>query len=299
MEYFRGADLRNLLNNSPLNWELRCRILKQVSATLHRLHSEKNIVHGDLHSGNILCDNWHVTLPGPAISDFGLAKLDHPRGSYGVIPYMAPELLRGQPHTRESDIYALGVIMWELASGEPPFNDRNHNASLMLNICDGKRPPIFEEMPEFWVHLMKQCWDGNPAKRPTAQEVMSTVAGSEFYKESMRGAFVKYTGEEAQPMESVSHPGSVYTSRFIPSFSTLETYAREKNLEIKHMSDDEWRSTVSHHLSDSSSYCVFSLFIGLHVLPPQLAEMTLEIDYHDDDNDNGWSLVQVDKKVPY
>ncbi|POG73366.1 kinase-like domain-containing protein, partial [Rhizophagus irregularis DAOM 181602=DAOM 197198] len=45
---------------------------------------------------------------------------------YGVIPYMAPEVLRGKPYTKAADIYSFGIIMWELTSGIPAFNNRPH-----------------------------------------------------------------------------------------------------------------------------------------------------------------------------
>ena len=53
-----------------------------------------------------------------------IGRLD---GSYGVIPYMVPELLWGRPHSKASDMYAFGMIMWELSAGEPPFSDCEHN----------------------------------------------------------------------------------------------------------------------------------------------------------------------------
>jgi serine/threonine protein kinase len=156
---------------------------------------------------------------------------------------MAPEVLRGQAHSKASDVYAVGMIMWELSSGEPPFNNRSHNHHLIWDICNGVRPPILESTPQCWVELMKQCWDDDPDKRPTAREVW--VALTDWECDEQFDAL--FPEGEAQPraQQPTMHPRSVYTSRFIPSISALETYANARNLEIREMGDDEWETIVS------------------------------------------------------
>jgi hypothetical protein len=57
--------------------------------------------------------------------------------------------------------------MWEFTSGVPPFNDRPHDYHLSLSICGGKRPEIVENTPSYYIDLMKECWNPEPAKRPT------------------------------------------------------------------------------------------------------------------------------------
>lgn len=58
------------------------------------------------------------------------------------MPSMAPEVLCGKPYTKAADIYSFGIILWELASGIPAFNDRSHDFNLSLDICRGLRPKI-------------------------------------------------------------------------------------------------------------------------------------------------------------
>src|SRR6266511_3508067 len=100
-----------------------------------RIH-EKNYVHRDLHSGNI----FSYSASWSAIGDLGLCQQlkekDDPNEIFGVIPYVAPEVLSGNPYTKESDIYSFGMIMWEHASGKKPFYDRPHDHSLMLDILE-------------------------------------------------------------------------------------------------------------------------------------------------------------------
>jgi len=93
---------------------------------------------------------------------------------------MAPEVLRGKPYTKAADIYRFGIIMWEMTSGVLAFHNIPHDLNLSLNICRSIRPEIIERtMPEY-VELMKGCWDNNPEKRPTANELRNIF--DEWYK---------------------------------------------------------------------------------------------------------------------
>ena len=246
IEYFTESNLRTFLKHGLLNWNVRCKILQNIALGLAVVHLS-NVIHCDLHSGNILCNSNELHTLNPVISDFGLSKVynqttSHSKGSYGIIPYMAPELLRGHPYTEESDVYALGMILWELSSGEPPFYDRSHNVNLMLDICYGVRPPIINGTPDLWVELMEKCWDANPANRPTAYEVWREV---QKWNMNQFTTFDQFSREQSQSLLPKCHPRSVYTSRFIPSISVLEEYSKEKNLNIDQIDDAEWEKIVS------------------------------------------------------
>jgi serine/threonine protein kinase len=98
-------------------------------------------------------------------------KKDKPNKIFGVIPYLAPEVLSKKPYTKESDIYSFGMVMWEHTTGKKPFYDRPHNHCLILDILKGERPEITNDMPEFYAELMKKCWNHDPENRPTAGEI--------------------------------------------------------------------------------------------------------------------------------
>src|SRR5437588_7183960 len=133
----------------------------------------KNYIHHDLNSGNI----FSYYIGHGVIGDLGLCqqvvdkKDDHLNKIYGVIPYLAPEVLSKKPYTKESDIYSFGMIMWEFTTGKKPFHDRPHNHYLIMDILKGERPQITDDTPEFYAELMKRCWDHNPENRPTAKEI--------------------------------------------------------------------------------------------------------------------------------
>ncbi|RIA96997.1 kinase-like domain-containing protein [Glomus cerebriforme] len=87
------------------------------------------------------------------------------------MPYMASEILRGKEYTQKSDVYSFGIIINEIISIIPPFNDEPHDHYLALDICRGKRPKIRVETPEFLKDLIQKCWDAIPENRPTSEEV--------------------------------------------------------------------------------------------------------------------------------
>ena len=129
-----------------------------------------------MHSGNI----FSYYIYSGRIGDLGLCqqvvdKKDNPNKIYGVIPYLAPEVLSKKPYTKESDIYSFGMIMWEFTTGKKPFHDRPHDEYLMLDILKGERPQITDDTPEFYTELMKKCWDHNPENRPTAEEIFDYI----------------------------------------------------------------------------------------------------------------------------
>src|SRR5205809_969058 len=88
-----------------------------------------------------------------------------------ITPYIATEILHGNKNTKESDVYSIGMLMWEIFSDCPPFNDRAHDYHLILDICKGLRPPILTNMPKEYVEMMQRCWDVDPSKRPTIREL--------------------------------------------------------------------------------------------------------------------------------
>ena len=164
------GSLRNNLLVKKYNPNDKFDNLHDISKQLESIH-KLNLVHGDFHNGNILTATNRTLL----ISDLGLCKpvdqTNLKNDVYGVLPYIAPEVLRGKPYTKAADIYSFGIIIWEMTSGVPAFHDISHDFQLSLGICKGVRPEIIEgTMPEY-VELMKRCWDNDPEKRPTAKEL--------------------------------------------------------------------------------------------------------------------------------
>ncbi|RIB30422.1 kinase-like domain-containing protein [Gigaspora rosea] len=156
-----------------MKWEDKLTLLLCIISDLKEIHS-KNIIHRDLHSGNILQDVLHCAY----ISDLGLSisvdielKMESGR-VYGILPYIDPEVLNGKAYTTASDIYSFGIIMWEILHGEPVFCDKKLDQQLQIQICfSDLRPKIEENMSGRYLSLMKECWGKKQEKRPTAVEI--------------------------------------------------------------------------------------------------------------------------------
>jgi serine/threonine protein kinase len=171
LEYADNGSLRKHLNKNydKLNWENKIIYLHEIIAGLEFIH-KSNLIHRDLHIGNIL-----KFKDKTAITDLGLCKPANcstkKNNIYGVMPYIAPEILLGQTYTKASDIYSFGIIAYEVISGLPPFHNISHDENLAIKICQGLRPRFNIKVPQLIVHLIKSCLDVNPLKRPEANEI--------------------------------------------------------------------------------------------------------------------------------
>ncbi|POG67740.1 kinase-like domain-containing protein, partial [Rhizophagus irregularis DAOM 181602=DAOM 197198] len=181
LQYAKEGNFNHWMNKNYeyFNWKDKLSALLDIINGLKEIH-QKNIVHCDFHTGNILfLSNINVFGDCISISDMGLCgevcNIDETK-IYGVIPYVAPEVLRKKPYTKESDIYSLGMIMYFVATGRQPFYNRAHDHLLALDICKGVRPDINEpEAPRFYIDLMKKCWDLDKNNRPDIFEVEELI----------------------------------------------------------------------------------------------------------------------------
>ncbi|RIB17764.1 kinase-like domain-containing protein [Gigaspora rosea] len=170
MKYARYGCLRKNLHN--IAWKDKLNLLQCIVSDLQIIHSH-DLIHRDLHSGNILLNS----LKSAYIADLGLsitaniASKSGFNGIYGILPYIAPEILNKQPYTKASDIYSFGIIMWEILYGRCVPFVQNSNLPFQLQVCDGLRPHIYENTAICYADLMKRCWNMEPEKRPTASEI--------------------------------------------------------------------------------------------------------------------------------
>src|SRR6266498_2994797 len=151
LEHASDGSLRDYLKKkfSKLKWEDKLEILLNIIHNLEFIH-DKNYIHKDLHSGNILQFYYNGRID-TKITDLGLAQLVDNSNSpdsisvCGVLPYIAPEILNGKPYTKASDIYSFGIIMIEVSTGKPPYGSVSHDGKLALAICNGLRPTVTKE----------------------------------------------------------------------------------------------------------------------------------------------------------
>jgi len=179
MAYIEGEDLHHLLKRKgPLPLEQVLNIARQLCQALEAAHAE-GVVHRDLKPQNILLDEAGHAY----VSDFGLAKsLESDAATMtqtGVIlgtpQYMSPEQVEGASVDHRSDIYALGLILYELATGESPFPGETAMQIMYRRLKQKPRDPreINTGLPAYLGRIILRCLEKDPAKRyPSAREVL-------------------------------------------------------------------------------------------------------------------------------
>ncbi|GET66834.1 kinase-like domain-containing protein [Rhizophagus irregularis DAOM 181602=DAOM 197198] len=160
-------------NHNNLTWKRRFQIIDNIVDGIRKIHGE-NAIHRDLHSGNILLFNDTIIR----ISDLGFCgPPDKPLNSlYGNLPYIAPEVISGKETPFASDVYSIGMLMWEISSGKPPFINCEHDYELALKIINGMRPKIIPGTPLEYKELIEQCWNAYPEKRPDINTLVNKIS---------------------------------------------------------------------------------------------------------------------------
>ena len=102
------------------------------------------------------------------------------------------------------------MIMWELMIGRRPFYDQVHDIELIIEICDGLRPPIVTNAPEGYIKLMQECWDSDPNKRPTAADISKRLHDTFTFEYNNPTEIIK--SPNIGPIRT-NNPGAIYSSR--------------------------------------------------------------------------------------
>ncbi|EPS97228.1 hypothetical protein FOMPIDRAFT_38408, partial [Fomitopsis schrenkii] len=175
--------------------EDRPSLLLDAARGLQYLHSEEvSVVHGDIKGNNILIDE----SGSACLSDFGLSTVLYGTdtlntatcvtGFRSTLRWMAPELhdpealgLDSAAPTRESDIWAFSVTMWEVFAGEVPYPDARYDGQIILKITKGQQPErpsgevtLFGLSDAIW-SMMMECWSHDRLKRPSISRVVDTL----------------------------------------------------------------------------------------------------------------------------
>jgi serine/threonine protein kinase len=238
----KDGSLRQYLNDgfNSLDWKKKLNILRCISSGLEGIHMS-GLIHHDFHCGNIL-GNFEDNLA--YITDLGLCQPANIKSSqsdnkkmYGVLPYVAPEVLRGKEYTQASDIYGFGIIAYEICTGLPPYHDVAHDEFLAMKICQGLRPKSNYKIPQLIFEIINQCWDVDPSNRPKAVDLIESLANlvnglddinSVIYKQikeadeiNKKSSSIVQSTSSTSTLSYMTHPQAVYTSRLL-NFKSLQ-----------------------------------------------------------------------------
>jgi len=192
MPYLKGQLLSDReVSAGPMAMAECVRIIAQVCAGLHHAH-ELHIIHRDLKPENIMLVDEDSGTERAVIMDFGLAKERRADAAIqkltatgiilGTPEFMSPEQIRGKPLDARSDIYALGIVAFEMFTGKLPFQGRNAQ-EMMIARLRGTPTPIRQVRPDVPVHIEKalaKAMATNPDDRfPTAVDLGTALAADE------------------------------------------------------------------------------------------------------------------------
>jgi serine/threonine-protein kinase len=208
MAYVEGKDLHQIIKENPkLPLERALKFATQLAGALAAAHAE-DVVHRDLKPQNILLDKNDQVY----ISDFGLAK-SFAEGAVGMTQtgaflgtprYMSPEQVEGKPTDGRADLYAYGLILYEMVTGDVPFTGDSTLKVMYQRIQEKPKSPklVNADLPNWLVRIIMRCLEKEPADRyQTAYEILTDLQGAD-------------TGSRS----GVSHSGSSIQIR-LPEFA--------------------------------------------------------------------------------
>ena len=169
MEYLEGRSLKEIiLKYAPLSPDLVVSVSVQILEALRFAH-RRDVIHRDIKPQNIIVDNEGRVK----VTDFGIARagsastMTEAGSILGTAHYLSPEQAQGQPVEAASDLYSLGVVMYEMATGKLPFNGDNPVGIAMQHVHEQPAPPrsIVPDIPENLEAVILRALGKNPTQR--------------------------------------------------------------------------------------------------------------------------------------
>jgi len=143
MEYVEGVSMATHLSGAPISVADAVNYIGQVLTALGYAH-EQNVVHRDIKPGNMMLTPQGVVK----VMDFGIARSDTDQTltlagtSLGTVNYMSPEQVKGLPTDPRSDLYSVGVCLYEMVTGKKPFNAGSDYSIMTAHVNEAPRPPV-------------------------------------------------------------------------------------------------------------------------------------------------------------
>jgi serine/threonine-protein kinase len=219
MPYLKGGSLKGRIAQGPLSARQAYGVVRRIAGALDKAHS-KDIIHRDLKPGNILLDEEQEAY----LSDFGIVKVAKGDTEYltqtgqtiGTFAYMSPEQLMGEPLDGRSDLYALGIVLYEMLTGKHPYGDEMTTDAAMavahtqapvpdVTKDNSALPPVFSEI--IYKALAKDAGDRYATGRELAMAMYTALTGSKpAARAATAGAVRAAAATPAAPKPSSAAP---------------------------------------------------------------------------------------------
>ncbi len=204
---YEGATLREKIQRGPVPWAEAAELARQVAAGLAHAHG-KGIVHRDVKPANLF-----LTAEGTVkILDFGLAKLagasvlTKDGSTLGTASYMAPELVRGEAADARSDLWSLGVVLFELVAGRPPFAGEYAQAVMYGIVHESPLPltMLGVEAPRELQAVLDRCLAKQPEDRFASAEELAKALAACLRPAARTGPGVRFVPEAGREKPSIA-----------------------------------------------------------------------------------------------
>ncbi|GJQ82318.1 hypothetical protein Trydic_g392 [Trypoxylus dichotomus] len=184
LEYCRGGSLNRVLTGRKIRPDVLVDWAIQIARGMHYLHcgAPISLIHRDLKSSNVLLSETiekdELQFKTLKITDFGLAREVYKTtrmSQAGTYAWMAPEVIKHSTFSKASDVWSYGVLLWELLTGETPYKGIDTLAVAYGVAVNKLTLPIPSTCPQPWRDLMEACWESDPHRRPTFEEILNDL----------------------------------------------------------------------------------------------------------------------------
>lgn len=184
-ELIKNCTLRHILelerkSQEILEWDATKKLIAiyGIASAMQYLHS-KDIIHHDLNPDNIFLDKYLCVK----ITEYGLSEIYHNNQSSTdllTIPkktpvYAAPEIWQNQENTKATDVYSFALIVYEIMTGQIPFEKLTLDQIRQKVLTQRSRPEFKFPLPPSYQKLIVNCWNHNPSQRPTFDEIVEKL----------------------------------------------------------------------------------------------------------------------------
>jgi len=181
MQFLRGETLASRIRRGPIPEQEAVPLIEDMVDALSAAHKAE-VIHRDFKSGNVMLvpasDRTRAV-----VTDFGLALSTHDSkslthaGVVGTVDYMAPEQIKGEEITPATDVYALGVVMYEMVTGQRPFVAESKVTVALKHLNDEPQPPrnLSPHLKPSWDEAILGCLRKNPQDRFQSADVVTTL----------------------------------------------------------------------------------------------------------------------------